>query len=213
MGIFEPFRAIGYITAGGVPFSVQRLGTETFVAVSVGKAFHVYNCAKLNLVLSGPQLPKKIRALASYKDYTFAAYGSDIAVFKRTDQVVTWSKHEEKINILYPFGEYILSADIKGNVFIWSFRGSEPNKVVGEHEEGLALRLYSRDFLPKEQGQHHSYRSLVLARLQRDLACAVAMSARVAIAADGVTTFNLMPANVMVFEALATRQWRYRVTI
>jgi hypothetical protein len=43
------------------------------------------------------------------------------------NQVVTWSKHEEKINILYPFGEYILSADIKGNVFIWSFRGSEPN--------------------------------------------------------------------------------------
>ncbi|EEE66108.1 hypothetical protein OsJ_22142 [Oryza sativa Japonica Group] len=64
-----------------------------------------------------------------------------------------------------------------------------------------------------EQGQHHSYRSLVLARLQRDSACAVAMSARAAIAADGVTTFNLMLANVMVFEALATKQWRYRVTI
>uniref|UniRef100_A0A453T6H1 Uncharacterized protein n=2 Tax=Pooideae TaxID=147368 RepID=A0A453T6H1_AEGTS len=43
MGIFEPFRAIGYITTGGVPFSLQRLGTETFVTVSVGKAFHVYN--------------------------------------------------------------------------------------------------------------------------------------------------------------------------
>ncbi|KAL6603057.1 hypothetical protein ACP70R_043418 [Stipagrostis hirtigluma subsp. patula] len=127
MGIFEPFRAIGYITAGGVPFSVQRLGTETFVTVSVGKAFHVYNCAKLNLVLAGPQLPKKIRALASYKDYTFAAYGSDIAVFKRTDQVVTWSRHEEKVNRLYLFGEYILSADITGNIFIWTFRGAEPN--------------------------------------------------------------------------------------
>jgi hypothetical protein len=46
MGIFEPFRAIGYITAGGVPFSVQRLGTETFVTVSVGKAFHVYNVSR-----------------------------------------------------------------------------------------------------------------------------------------------------------------------
>uniref|UniRef100_A0A0E0Q0S1 Uncharacterized protein n=1 Tax=Oryza rufipogon TaxID=4529 RepID=A0A0E0Q0S1_ORYRU len=55
--------------------------------------------------------------------------------------------------------------------------------------------------------------SLVLARLQRDSACAVAMSARAAIVADGVTTFNLMLANVMVFEALATKQWRYRVTI
>jgi U3 small nucleolar RNA-associated protein 21 len=51
MGIFEPFRAIGYITSG-VPFSVQRLGTEAFVTVSVGKAFQVYNCAKLTLVLA-----------------------------------------------------------------------------------------------------------------------------------------------------------------
>jgi U3 small nucleolar RNA-associated protein 21 len=46
MGIFEPFRAIGYINAGAVPFSVQRLGTETFVTVSVGKAFHVYNVSR-----------------------------------------------------------------------------------------------------------------------------------------------------------------------
>ncbi|GJN38938.1 hypothetical protein PR202_gb28020 [Eleusine coracana subsp. coracana] len=127
MGIFEPFRAIGYINADSVPFSVQRLGTETFVTVSVGKAFHVYNCAKLNLVLAGPQLPKKIRALASFRDYTFASYGKDIAVFKRTDQVVTWSRHEEKVNILFLFGEYVLSADIKGNVFIWSFKGAGTN--------------------------------------------------------------------------------------
>lgn len=127
MGIFEPFRAIGYITTGGVPFSLQRLGTETFVTVSVGKAFHVYNCAKLNLVLAGPQLPKKIRALASFKEYTFAAYGSDIAVFKRTDLVVTWTRHEEKVNMLYVFGEYILSADTKGDIFIWAFRGADPS--------------------------------------------------------------------------------------
>ncbi|KAJ1260095.1 hypothetical protein BS78_10G205900 [Paspalum vaginatum] len=127
MGIFEPFRAIGYITAAGVPFSVQRLGSETFVTVSVGKAFHVYNCAKLNLILAGPQLPKKIRALASYRDYTFAAYGNDVTVFRRTDQVVTWSRHKEKVNMLYLFGEYILSADIKGNIFIWAFKGAEQN--------------------------------------------------------------------------------------
>jgi hypothetical protein len=38
-------------------------------------------------VIKGPQLPKKIRALASYRDYMFASYGSDIAVFKRTDLV------------------------------------------------------------------------------------------------------------------------------
>ncbi|RVW33718.1 hypothetical protein CK203_074886 [Vitis vinifera] len=47
MGIFEPFRAIGYITST-VPFSVQRLGTETFVTVSVGKAWQIYNVLSLS---------------------------------------------------------------------------------------------------------------------------------------------------------------------
>lgn len=41
--------------------------------------FHVEN--------AGPQLPKKIRALASYREYTFAAYGHNIAVFRRAHQV------------------------------------------------------------------------------------------------------------------------------
>ncbi|PQQ11007.1 U3 small nucleolar RNA-associated protein 21 homolog [Prunus yedoensis var. nudiflora] len=126
MGIFEPFRAIGYTTSS-VPFSVQRLGTETFVTVSVGKAFQIYNCAKLSLVLVGPQLPKKIRALASYRDYTFAAYGNDIAVFKRAHQVATWSSHNAKVNSLLLFGEHILSVDIEGNLFIWAFKGIDQN--------------------------------------------------------------------------------------
>lgn len=41
----------------------------------------------METVNEGPQLPKKIRALASYRDYTFAAFGSDIAVYKRAHQV------------------------------------------------------------------------------------------------------------------------------
>lgn len=80
-------------------------------------------------------------------------------------------------------------------------------EVVGEeHEEGrLALRLHSRDFLPEEQGRqrHASYRSLVLARLRRDSARAAAVSARAAMAADGVSRFDLVPANVTAFEASA----------
>ncbi|KAK1276546.1 hypothetical protein QJS04_geneDACA004157 [Acorus gramineus] len=122
MGIFEPFKALGHITSG-VPFSVQNLGTETFVTVSVGKAWQIYNCAKLTTVLVGPQLPKKIRALASFREYTFAAYGNEIGVFKRAHQVATWSKHNEKVNLLLLFGEYIISVDIKSNLFIWAYKG------------------------------------------------------------------------------------------
>ncbi|RAL53865.1 hypothetical protein DM860_004336 [Cuscuta australis] len=132
MGIFEPFRAIGYITTN-VPFSVQRLGTETFVTVSIGKAFQIYNCAKLNLVLVGPQLPKKIRALASYRDYTFAAYGNDIAVVKRAHQVATWSRHTAKVNHLLLFGDHILSVDVEGNIFTWNFKGISENLAPVGH--------------------------------------------------------------------------------
>lgn len=126
MGIFQPYRAIGYITSG-VPFSVQRLGTETFVTVSVGRAWHIYDCGKLTLVLVGPQLPKKIRALASYRDFTFAAFGNDIAVFKRAEQIGAWSKHRERVTMLLLFGEHVLSMDLKGNLYIWAFKGNELN--------------------------------------------------------------------------------------
>ncbi|GAB4849172.1 hypothetical protein Ancab_003982 [Ancistrocladus abbreviatus] len=139
MGIFEPFRAIGYITSS-VPFSVQRLGTETFVTVSVGKAWQIYNCAKLNLVLVGPQLPKKIRAFASYRDYTFAAYGNKIAVFKRAHQVATWSAHNAKINLLFLFGDHVLSVDAEGCLFIWAFKGIDQRPEPVGHivlEEGF----------------------------------------------------------------------------
>lgn len=141
MGIFEPFRAIGYIT-NSVPFSVQRLGTETFVTVSVGKSWQIYNCAKLNLVLVGPQFPKKIRAVASYRDYTFAAYGSEIAVCKRAHQVATWSAHKFKVRLLFLFGEHILSVDVKGNLLIWAFKGIE------EHLEPVGHLTLEDGFTP-----------------------------------------------------------------
>lgn len=87
----------------------------------------MYNCAKLSLVLVGPQLPKKIRALASYREYTFAAYGSDIGVFKRAHQLATWSGHTAKVCLLLLFGEHILSVDVDGNAYIWAFKGMNYN--------------------------------------------------------------------------------------
>ena len=41
----------------------------------------------------GPQLPKKIRALASYREYTFAAFGNEIAVVRRAHQVCQLITH------------------------------------------------------------------------------------------------------------------------
>lgn len=93
--LFAPFRALGYV-CDDVPFAVQRLGTDTFVTVSVGNTWQVwttrmsaeqppccwsnimppaqvYNCAKITLVLVGPPLPSRIVALAATKHHTIAA--------------------------------------------------------------------------------------------------------------------------------------------
>lgn len=39
------------------------------------------------------------------------------------EQVATWSRHTEKVNLLLLFGDYILSVDAKHNIFIWAFKG------------------------------------------------------------------------------------------
>ncbi|CAK7345800.1 unnamed protein product [Dovyalis caffra] len=132
MGIFEPFRAIGYIPSG-VPFSIQRLGNETSVTVSVGKAFQVYNCGKLTLVLFSPQLHHKIHALASYLDFTSVVYAADICVFKRAHQLATWSRHSGKVNSLMVFRDHAISVDVDGNLLILGFKGVEENYAPVGH--------------------------------------------------------------------------------
>ena len=118
VGMFEPFRALGYI-ADATPFAVQRRGAENFVTVSVGNAFQVFNCAKLTLVFVGPQLPKKIQALVTLRDLTYVATGFDIVVFRRAHQVARWSAHSSKLTLLLEFGQQILSIDAGGRLCVW----------------------------------------------------------------------------------------------
>ena len=80
--LFHPFRALGYIT-DDVPFAVNRLGKESFVTVSVGKAWQIYNCAKLTLVLVGPEFKSDIRALACKVRGTFPALARGVGTGAR----------------------------------------------------------------------------------------------------------------------------------
>ena len=46
--LLEPFRAVGVVAGDGVP-CVQKLGTETFLSLPVGRSVHVYDADKLAL--------------------------------------------------------------------------------------------------------------------------------------------------------------------
>eukprot|EP00227_Mantoniella_beaufortii_P021354 CAMPEP_0197584758 /NCGR_PEP_ID=MMETSP1326-20131121/7269_1 /TAXON_ID=1155430 /ORGANISM="Genus nov. species nov., Strain RCC2288" /LENGTH=564 /DNA_ID=CAMNT_0043149171 /DNA_START=207 /DNA_END=1898 /DNA_ORIENTATION=+ len=118
--LFYPFRALGYITEG-VPFAMQRRGTETFVTVSAGRAWQIYNCDKLRLVMVGPQFAgsSDISALAAKGDLTFAAVGRDIVVCRRAHRVVTFEGHAEAVTHLFVFGPTLVSVCAGGRVLAW----------------------------------------------------------------------------------------------
>ncbi|KAG1664468.1 hypothetical protein FOA52_006314 [Chlamydomonas sp. UWO 241] len=118
--LFKPFRALGYITEN-VPFAVQRRGREAFVTVSAGRVWQVYNCAKLSLVLVGPQLRGDIRALAAKKDFTYAGVGCDIVACKRVHRygVYRGAPEHGPVVQLIALGEQLLSLHAGGFLVAW----------------------------------------------------------------------------------------------
>ena len=72
--LFHPFRALGYVTAG-VPFAVQRRGRNTFLTVSAGKAWQIYNCAKLTLIFVGQPVRLRLRHGRAARAARGAAFG------------------------------------------------------------------------------------------------------------------------------------------
>jgi len=42
-------------------------------------------------------------------------------------QVATWSSHTAKVKLLLLFGEHIVSVDVRGNMFLWAFKGVQDN--------------------------------------------------------------------------------------
>ncbi|KAK3263316.1 hypothetical protein CYMTET_27870 [Cymbomonas tetramitiformis] len=118
MALFQPFRALGYV-ADDVPFAINRRGKEHFVTISVGKAWQIYNCAKITLVFVGPQLEKRIRALACKGDLTYAASGKNIVVSKRAKVEGTWSGHTGKVNFILALSDYVLSLGEDSRLLVW----------------------------------------------------------------------------------------------
>ncbi|KAG5458112.1 MAG: WD40-repeat-containing domain protein, partial [Olpidium bornovanus] len=85
-GIFTPFRALGHVT-NEVPFAVQAMGSEHFLATSVGNAFHIYETGKLGLVLVGPFSESPITALVTSGELTYFASGTEIVCCRRAKEV------------------------------------------------------------------------------------------------------------------------------
>ncbi|KAI8343257.1 Utp21 specific WD40 associated putative domain-containing protein [Chlamydoabsidia padenii] len=84
--IFQPFRALGYIT-NDIPFTVESRGQEYFMTTSVGHNFQTYNLGKMNLLFVGPSTDRAITAMTTAGGLTYTACGNIITSYKRGREV------------------------------------------------------------------------------------------------------------------------------
>ena len=77
--LFEPYRAIGYITSS-TPFYIHKNEEDRLMTVSVDHAFHVYNLDKLRLVYISNSVKQKIMQLQTHKNTTYTLLSNDIII-------------------------------------------------------------------------------------------------------------------------------------
>ncbi|CAG8455276.1 13892_t:CDS:10 [Ambispora leptoticha] len=123
--IFQPFRAIGYVT-NDVPFTLQGRGTAFFLTTCVGNSFHIYDCTKLNLLFVGPQTELPITAMASAKDTTFVACSKEIILFNRAKEIRRLtSKNQGNIFSLTVLGHFLISMSDNNKITVWNHETGE----------------------------------------------------------------------------------------
>jgi U3 small nucleolar RNA-associated protein 21 len=116
--IYRPSRTLGVI-AGPVPFSCARLGTSNFIAVSVGKAFQVYDAQTLRLVFMSPPMSNKVRCLHNFGECVLVASGLSLQIWYRMTPLANLVGHRQKIDVLAVIGTVYLVSASATETLVW----------------------------------------------------------------------------------------------
>ncbi|KAL1936765.1 hypothetical protein VTP01DRAFT_899 [Rhizomucor pusillus] len=139
--IFQPFRAIGYITTD-VPFVVENHGQDFFLTTSVGKNFQMYNLAKMNLLFVSTPVDENITALAASSKATYVAHGNSIGIYKRGKEVarIVGTGEYSIIQILV-LGQYVAALCDDNVLRMWNAYTSESYAEIDFGENFTATAM------------------------------------------------------------------------
>eukprot|EP00040_Diaphanoeca_grandis_P002848 m.22878 g.22878 ORF g.22878 m.22878 type:complete len:897 (+) comp13988_c0_seq1:127-2817(+) len=121
--LFSPYRALGLVS-NHIGSSVQTRGNHHFVTTCVGDAFHIYNCAKLNLVSVG-NTGAPIDCVVTHDDFTYVSSGKNVSCWKRARLVREYEPHTARVHTILPFGSHIVTVAEDGVVRIINARSGE----------------------------------------------------------------------------------------
>jgi U3 small nucleolar RNA-associated protein 21 len=114
--IFTPFRAIG-CCSNGVPLSLSPQKKSSWIATSVGKTFHIYECDKLHLLCIGPLQENDVTCLIQNRLLTYAAVGDQIKIFKFGKYFS--SIESGRVRIMALLGQQLVAVDDQNHLNVW----------------------------------------------------------------------------------------------
>ncbi|CBZ53894.1 hypothetical protein NCLIV_036760 [Neospora caninum Liverpool] len=142
--LFHPVRMLGKVTEA-VPFGLARLGTEHFITCSSGRAFQVFEGAKLRVVFSSPPLGHKIRHLAVHRSTVYTAGKYEVFAWEKLEKVAEFLPGKHAHRAIPDLPEYKLRGLLVIGDWLLTFTGVE--LCVFERLTGaLVRRCENRDF-------------------------------------------------------------------
>lgn len=120
--LFSPFRSIGNVS-NDVPFAIGSLGSTFYIATATGRLFHIYDAATLHLlfVLSS-QTPARISSIQAHRQYVYAAYSDEIAVYHRGKLIHTLQCHDT-VHSFCVFANFLVAATCNGSIQVFKCDG------------------------------------------------------------------------------------------
>ncbi|KAJ3268605.1 hypothetical protein HDV01_002543 [Terramyces sp. JEL0728] len=133
MGLYAPFRALGYIT-GSIPLAIQARGQHYFITSSIGSSFQILDGEKMSLLIVGDSIDSTITSIQSIKDFTIVSADTKIIIYNRQKIVNTVDTGSQILELMV-FGDFCVASHESG-IYIYNYI---TNEFQNEIEIGHAV--------------------------------------------------------------------------
>ncbi|ORY41587.1 WD40 repeat-like protein [Rhizoclosmatium globosum] len=129
------FRTLG-IVCGPTPVFVNSLGSNGFftAVAPLERSFQLFNVENLHLIFLSKEIPSKeqISCVYAHNEFTFAAAGTKIFIYKRADSYASARDNQDEARIfkLLVLGDLVIAAVSDNTVRIWNWATKEFVKTI-----------------------------------------------------------------------------------
>lgn len=125
--LFHPFKSLGFVS-NHIPLIIRyiKIRKEHLIVTCVGRAFQIYGASHLKLLNISPIHEDVITCIAGDNKFIYSSCKNNIYAWRSGNQLWnTFKGHDYPIELLLPFGRYLISIDINNFFKIWIINSQE----------------------------------------------------------------------------------------